>query len=261
MTLQKIGKDSETPLGPDFRPSQYDVICHQRDRETHEHNHHFRKIINEHLELYSQCKTRLDKSVLVLALVELIRERGSPGGGFVKLCENKEGYVEIGDRCARQKVAHALRKLLTAKGSGEKRKSSSSISKKKEKKEEEKDRSKYSHLPSGNIALEPQQHSAPTNLLDMFLGAELNHGTSITSRNPRPPQVVIVNGCGGSCFTQLQEEGQISIESLSSASSSISSSSHLDAEDLFQDLITETFRSTEDVLGTNLDIESIFQED
>lgn len=258
MTLQQIGKDSETPLGPDFRPSQYDVICHQRDKETHEHNHHFRKIINDHLELYSQCKTRLDKSVLVLALVELIRERGSPGGGFVKLCENKKGYVEIGDRCARQKVAHALRKLLTAKASGEKRKSSA-ISKKKEKEEEEKDRSKYSYLPLGNIALEAQQQSAPTSLLDMFLGADLNHDTSsITSRNTRPPHTVIVNDCDGSCFTELEEEGQISRASLSSASSSISSSSHLDAEDLFQDLITETIRSTEDILGTNLDIESIF---
>lgn len=103
-----LSKTGETPLGSNFRPGQYDVIC-ERGKDSYNHNRHFREIIREHLELYSQCQTKVDKSVLVLALVDVIRER-SQGGGFIKFCHKRSCYIEIGDRGARQKVAHALRK-------------------------------------------------------------------------------------------------------------------------------------------------------
>lgn len=103
-----LNRADETPLGPDFKPGRYDVICH-RGEDAYHHNRHFRQLIDEHLELYSQCHSRVDKCVLVGALAAVIREERSPNGGFVKFCNRRRCFVEIGDRGSRQKVAHALR--------------------------------------------------------------------------------------------------------------------------------------------------------
>ena len=69
------------------------------------------------MEVYSQCETKLDKSVLISALVEILRDR-SPSGGFVKFSNAKMCYVRLKDRDARQKVAHALRNAMLARGVG-----------------------------------------------------------------------------------------------------------------------------------------------
>lgn len=148
-----LAKTGETPLGSDFRPGQYDVIC-ERGKDSYNHNHHFREIIQEHLELYSQCQTKVDKSVLVLALVDVVRER-SQGGGFIKFCHRRSCYIEIGDRGARQKVAHALRKHTLDDESDEKPHKFS-------------ERKKSSRKPSKGSKNSQLSGTSPTSLLDMF---------------------------------------------------------------------------------------------
>lgn len=300
MALQQQGKDGEAPLGPDFRPGPYDVICHLRDKETQDHNNHFRELIAEHSEVYSQCKTRLDKSILVLALIDIIRERGSPGGGFIKFCHKRKVYVEIGDRSARQKVAHALRKQLSLakyqqqrESSGEIRRSSSSACIMEEKKEANKS-STHTLLPRrrttwpGGTPSESQAEVSPTSLLDMFLVAEMKEDPRATTTN-NSQQIMDPIGYGS---IDLEKEERLSFgllktddsdkvssfapneppksegsnmlppSSLSSYSgrSSMISSSNLDTEHLFQDRIIETCSSSEELL-VDLDIESIFQEE
>jgi hypothetical protein len=62
------------------------------------------------LKRYVEAKTRLEKSVVVNAIVDQIRE-ASPNGGFVK--RDKDGcWYEIGAE-AREKVGHALRDSMT----------------------------------------------------------------------------------------------------------------------------------------------------
>lgn len=283
MSLQPLYKDSETLLGPDFRPGQHDVICNQRGNDVRDHNHHFRQIIDDHLEVYSQCKTRLDKSILVLALVDMIRERGSPGGGFIKFCHKRMSYVEIGDRCARQKVAHALRKALqTFNESGEKRVKSSTIM---QQKKEKGCSSTYALLTSSATSERQRQEPSPVNLLDMFLSTELNAGTCTTTtpHNMLPSQIDDSIDFGGSIekleegwFDELERafsSNNIAPAKLtnsygnrvpsSSSSNSLLPVSKTNSECTFQDLAADSFssESTEDIVWGDLDIESIFHEE
>lgn len=265
-------EEGETPLGPTFRPGKYDVICQQRGKDVYDHNHPFRLLIDSHLELYAQCQTRVDKSVLVCSLVDIVRER-SPGGGFVKFCHKRQCYVEIGDRPARQKVAHALRAL---NGSSEKMRTSVTNSKKTHKISTE---AEPSLLHSSSPKRKHQQPQlSPANLLDMF-AADLKDGTRRPSRSILPLQLDSMDFGATNMESSIdpsysQEskktnsseasaptaEPNDSRASSASSSSSILSSSHLDSEHLFQDLIKATVDSA-DLSLDYLDLDSIFQED
>lgn len=283
MSLQPLYEESETLLGSHFRPGQYDVICNQRGKDVRDHNHHFHQIIDDHLEVYSQCKTRLDKSILVLALVDMIRERGSPGGGFIKFCHKRMRYVEIGDRSARQKVAHALRKVLqTFNEKGEKRVKSSTIMQ--EKKEKGCSSGAYALLTSSATPERQRQELSPANLLDMFLATELNTGTRTTTtpHNMIPSQIDDSVDFDGS-IEKLKEGWLDELERAffsnnvapveppnsygnrvpsSSSSHSLLPSFQTHFENTFHDLATDSFSSeSKDILWGDLDIESIFQEE
>lgn len=106
-----IEQDLAKALGPDFQPGPKDVICtgRQGGKAVYIHNHHFRKLIDDHVEQYNQCHTRIDRSILFNRIVRLVRKR-SPLGGFVKFSEEHRCYVEIGNQVAREKVGQALRK-------------------------------------------------------------------------------------------------------------------------------------------------------
>lgn len=109
--LPLLNNNDETTLAADFRPGPCDVIC-QRGKVAHDHNLHFRKIISDNFLRYTQsCPSKVEKSNLVISIVRMIRGR-SPRGGFVKFCGTKMCWVEIGDRTARQKVAHAFRSMI-----------------------------------------------------------------------------------------------------------------------------------------------------
>lgn len=101
-----------TPLAPDFLPGPYDVVC-SRGKAAFNHigNRRFRFMISNHVEKYNKCKSKVDKSLVVIEIVDMIREL-SPNGGF---CKKTHTYVDVGDNLAREKVGHALREALNGK--------------------------------------------------------------------------------------------------------------------------------------------------
>ena len=96
-----------TPLGENYEPTSFDVICARgRIAVNHTGNKRFKLIVESSLQRYSNAPSKLAKSAIVSDIVETIRA-SSPGGGFVK----KEGnmWYEAGDHLAREKVGQCLR--------------------------------------------------------------------------------------------------------------------------------------------------------
>jgi hypothetical protein len=100
-----------TLLAADFEPGPNDVICKRgKDAWNHKGNQWFRHLVEANVENYLKCRSRSDKSLLVLRIVDTIRQ-ASPQGGFVKQIEQDGvlAWCEVGDEIARDKVGHALR--------------------------------------------------------------------------------------------------------------------------------------------------------
>lgn len=107
------------PLNEDFQPGNFDVICGRgKSIFSHAGNQHFRQCIESNAPRYNQAKTKLDKSLIVIEIVDEIRQK-SKIGGFVKAIKAKgqisKSWVEIGDSLAREKVGHALRDVIHGK--------------------------------------------------------------------------------------------------------------------------------------------------
>jgi hypothetical protein len=101
-------------LGPDFCPGPYDVICARgAAAANHDGNLRFRKTVQDFVPQYSKATTKLEKSLLVSAIVDSVRDY-APDGGFVKKFEDGNWY-EVGDACAREKIGQTLRDALHQK--------------------------------------------------------------------------------------------------------------------------------------------------
>jgi hypothetical protein len=96
-----------------------------------------------------KATTKLDKTEVISAVIEQVRDESPGGGGFVKKDLYNGRWYKIGDEKARDKVGHAMRKaaeLLNKEhggGSSSKKvglKSAQSIKKNKKKKEQQRDR-------------------------------------------------------------------------------------------------------------------------
>lgn len=91
-------------LPANFSPSRLDVLC-GRDvgPESYQYpgNQHFRKLVQQSLEPYTQAKTKFDKGLIVMSLVDTIRN-GSPNGGFIRFDRKSQSWFEIGDEAARK---------------------------------------------------------------------------------------------------------------------------------------------------------------
>lgn len=116
-------KAKDTPLPADFQPGEFDVICSRgKVAMNHVGNRiHFQETINNHVERYLQAKTRNERSLMIIEVVDLVRSR-SPSGGFVKFCDKQNCYVEVGDARAREKVGHSLRQAINSNKNQEKQK-------------------------------------------------------------------------------------------------------------------------------------------
>jgi|Transcript_3628 hypothetical protein len=104
-----------TPLPVEFQPSNYDVIC-GRGKSCFNHigNRRFRVTIDMNLSRYASASSKLEKSLIVMSIVDTVRDN-SPRGGFVKHVVRTSRWYEVGDHLAREKVGQALREALVAK--------------------------------------------------------------------------------------------------------------------------------------------------
>jgi hypothetical protein len=115
-TTRSSGADANAiALPPWFVPTEKDVVCGWA-RQNHKHpgNYRFRKLVEHSAPLYAAAKTKLGKSQVIAAVVEKVR-RDSIGGGFVKKDFQSGRWYEIGDDKARDKVGHAIRRVLDEK--------------------------------------------------------------------------------------------------------------------------------------------------
>jgi len=109
--MSKKLKNSEVIIGP------YDILS-GRGRDSYQNvgNRRFRVTIAMSLQRYIDASTRLEKSKVILSVVDLIR---SSGGRFLKWINNRSGdggyWVELNERRVREKVGHALRDMAISR--------------------------------------------------------------------------------------------------------------------------------------------------
>jgi hypothetical protein len=90
-------------------PTKIDVLF-GRDKQCFNHhgNMSFRAVVNQHSRAYETAPSRRDKSLIVYAVFETVRRYGAR---FLK--RQGDGWVEVVDSEATQKVGHALRKSFS----------------------------------------------------------------------------------------------------------------------------------------------------
>ena len=102
----------QLPVG--YIPSKYDVICGRgKDCFNHIGNRRFRVTIAINLKTYLEAKNKIDKSMVVNAIVDQVRE-ASPQGGFVKLDRQTGTWYALDADGSREKVGHAMRDAISA---------------------------------------------------------------------------------------------------------------------------------------------------
>ena len=99
--LQYCSQNKFMNLEDNFQPGDYDVICGRGKRSAHHAgNTRFKLVIHLYLDKYLRAKTKIDKSLLVIEIVNIIR---NANGAFVKPSTKQKGqqqWVEIGDKLA-----------------------------------------------------------------------------------------------------------------------------------------------------------------
>lgn len=97
-------------LAQDYTPSSSDVIC-GRGIESFRHvgNVAYRQIINDNLQRYNCATSKLQKSIIVMDIVEAIMNKS---GKFVRFDHKAQCWFELAkDAAARQKVGTTIRDM------------------------------------------------------------------------------------------------------------------------------------------------------
>jgi hypothetical protein len=107
--------DNMTPMPEGWQPDNWSVIC-GRGKECFEHygNKRFRILVDMDLENYARAKSKLDKSLIVMKILDTVRD-ASNQGGFVKQHSETQRWFEVGDEVAREKIGQQFRIALAAK--------------------------------------------------------------------------------------------------------------------------------------------------
>ena len=97
----------QKPLGADFTPGEFDVICGRgRQAFNHPGNKFFRTLVQRYHDNFGQAKTRLERTTVVTNVIDEVRSKGM---GFVKQDETGGQWSIVSDRLAREKVGNILR--------------------------------------------------------------------------------------------------------------------------------------------------------
>jgi hypothetical protein len=86
-------------LPPSFMPTPFDVVC-ARGKEAFQHpgNKRYREIIDRNLSDYIEAENKIEKSAIVMKIVEEVR--CDAPAGFVRYCDEESLWYEIGDEAA-----------------------------------------------------------------------------------------------------------------------------------------------------------------
>lgn len=105
-------------LGKDYEPLDCDIVCGRgKGSYNRPGNKHFRSIVTSFIPTYIQSKTKIDKTTILNTIIEQVRSQHDAKTGrnaqFIKHSK-REGWIEIGDEQAREKVGHAIREAMAA---------------------------------------------------------------------------------------------------------------------------------------------------
>ena len=96
VTIGGGAKGNMTPLPFGFEPSNADVLCGRGKKNYNSlGNQRLRRIVDSYVEQYSAATSRQDKSDILSAIVNDVRQ-ASPHGGFIKQDPATERWFEVG---------------------------------------------------------------------------------------------------------------------------------------------------------------------
>jgi hypothetical protein len=98
-------------LSPNYEPNEYDVLCGRgKGYYNTPGNRKFREILIECLPRYISLSTRIEKSIYLNEIIEIVQKRSNGQAKFIRL--TKQGNWEVlSDDQAREKVGHAIREV------------------------------------------------------------------------------------------------------------------------------------------------------
>lgn len=110
---QELESDTDKNLLPlGYTPAENDVLCGKgKTCYTWKGNQRFRTMVDLYLEHYAAATSKMEKSAIVSAIVQAVRQE-SPQGGFIKQDRTTDRWYEVGDLLAREKVGQTIRDAL-----------------------------------------------------------------------------------------------------------------------------------------------------
>ena len=110
--INSRGFETMTPLPYNFVPTCATVLLGRGKKIlSHPGNQLFKEIVSTRLNAYLDAESRLDKTAILMDVIEQVRQN-NPGGGFVKQNPKTGQYFEVGDFLAKEKTAQAFRDAL-----------------------------------------------------------------------------------------------------------------------------------------------------
>lgn len=102
------------PLEGNFSPGEYDVVCGRgKGSYNRPGNKRFRALVTQYIDEYTKSRNKLDKTMVLATIIEKVRSQDYGRARFVKH-DKKNGWFEISDDQAREKVGHAMREAIAA---------------------------------------------------------------------------------------------------------------------------------------------------
>lgn len=108
--------ESQQPklLPKGYQPNEFDIICGRgRGLYKQKGNRKFRAIVLEHIDEYKDAKTKLDKSTVVIKIVDTVLSQNNGNCRFVKEAGVNTWEV-VGYDYIRDKIGHAIRECIAA---------------------------------------------------------------------------------------------------------------------------------------------------
>lgn len=102
-------------LSDDYKPSEYDVVCGKGKIICNlPGNHRFRSIVKSFCEQYQAAKTKLDKSVIIDAIIEQTREQDNCRARFLKFDKKSKRWIAMSSEQTREKVGYSMREAFSS---------------------------------------------------------------------------------------------------------------------------------------------------
>lgn len=101
-------------LEADYEPSNQDIMCGRGgDFFFHPGNIAFREILDSKKERYFASSSKLEKSRVVVEILQVLREKGGENEGvkFIRFDDQQQRWYTLSDEAAKQKIGQSIRVL------------------------------------------------------------------------------------------------------------------------------------------------------